>query len=108
MGVRLFERMREDQWLQDGLTITGRGRDKLSEAGLELADLPPSSRPICRSCFDWSQRANIWPAARASHTESLSGAFLGAAVARFTRRQLQPGRRAALQRLVGLTSGFIL
>lgn len=56
MGVRLFERMQEDQWLQDGLTITRRGRDKLSEIGLDLADLPPSNRPLCRSCLDWSQR----------------------------------------------------
>jgi DNA-binding transcriptional ArsR family regulator len=56
MGVRLFERMREDQWLQDGLTLTGRGHDKLSEIGLKLADLPPSNRPLCRSCLDWSQR----------------------------------------------------
>lgn len=32
--VRLFERMREDRWLQDGLAFTGHGRDKLSEIGL--------------------------------------------------------------------------
>lgn len=56
MGVRLFERMQDDQWLQDGLTVTGRGHGKLSEIGLELADLPPSNRPLCRSCLDWSQR----------------------------------------------------
>lgn len=54
--VRLFERMREDRWLQDGLAFTGHGRDKLSEIGLELADLPSSNRPLCRSCLDWSQR----------------------------------------------------
>ncbi|WP_295320525.1 hypothetical protein [uncultured Sphingopyxis sp.] len=42
--------------MQDGLAFTGHGRDKLSEIGLELADLPPSNRPLCRSCLDWSQR----------------------------------------------------
>lgn len=56
MGVRLFERMREDHWLTDDLTVTGRGRDKLAEVGLDLEALPPSNRPLCRACLDWSQR----------------------------------------------------
>lgn len=56
MGVRLFERMQQDQWLQDDLTVTDRGRDRLSRIGLDLADLPLSNRPMCRACLDWSQR----------------------------------------------------
>lgn len=56
MGVRLFERMQADQWLQDDLTVTERGNDKLAELGLNLESLPPSNRPLCRACLDWSER----------------------------------------------------
>lgn len=56
LGVRLFERMQQDQWLQDDLTVTDRGRDRLSRIGLDLADMPLSNRPMCRACLDWSQR----------------------------------------------------
>lgn len=56
MGVRLFERMQGDQWLADDLTVTERGSTKLTEIGLDLRDLPPSNRPLCRACIDWSQR----------------------------------------------------
>lgn len=56
MGVRLFERMQADQWLADDLTVTDRGSNKLADIGLSLTDLPPSNRPICRACIDWSQR----------------------------------------------------
>lgn len=56
MGVRLFERMQTDQWLAYDLTVTDRGHDKLAEIGLVLENLPPSNRPLCRACLDWSQR----------------------------------------------------
>lgn len=56
MGVRLFERMQDNRWLQDDLTVTELGLDKLSEIGVVPADLPSSNRPLCRSCLDWSQR----------------------------------------------------
>lgn len=56
MGVRLFERMQTGQWLADDLTVTDRGKDKLAEIGLDLGCLPPSNRPLCRACLDWSQR----------------------------------------------------
>ncbi|ARZ49336.1 transcriptional regulator [Brucella melitensis] len=56
MGVKLFERMQEDQWLADDLTVTDQGRDKLSQIGINLEDLPLSNRPLCRGCLDWSQR----------------------------------------------------
>ena len=56
MGVRLFEHMQTDHWLADDLTVTAHGRDKLAVIGLDLAALPPSNRPLCRACLDWSQR----------------------------------------------------
>ncbi|AGT10645.1 ArsR/SmtB family transcription factor [Paracoccus aminophilus] len=56
MGVRLFERMQADHWLAEDLTVTERGRGKLGEIGLDLETLPPSNRPLCRGCLDWSQR----------------------------------------------------
>jgi hypothetical protein len=56
MGVRLFDRMQADRWLADDLAVTGRGRDKLAEIGLDLETLRPSNRPLCRACLDWSQR----------------------------------------------------
>ncbi|KFI29948.1 transcriptional regulator [Haematobacter massiliensis] len=56
MGVRLFERMQGDQWLAEDLTVTERGSTKLTEIGLDLRDFPPSNRPLCRACLDWSQR----------------------------------------------------
>lgn len=56
MGVRLFEQMQADQWLAEDLTVTPHGRDKLAKVGLHIEDLPPSNRPLCRACLDWSQR----------------------------------------------------
>lgn len=56
MGVRLLERMQRDQWLHDDLVVTDRGHAKLEEIGLDTANLPPSNRPLCRPCLDWSQR----------------------------------------------------
>jgi len=55
-GVQLFERMQVDRWLENDLTVTQRGKAKLAEIGLNIGDLPPSNRPLCRSCLDWSQR----------------------------------------------------
>lgn len=56
MGVRLFERMLADEWLADDLTVTRYGSEKLAEIGLDIETLPPSNRPLCRACLDWSQR----------------------------------------------------
>lgn len=56
MGVRLFQRMQQGRWLLDDLGVTDLAQGKLSQIGLSLADLPPSNRPLCRSCLDWSQR----------------------------------------------------
>lgn len=56
MGVRLFDRMRQEGWLEQDLAVTGRGQEKLGEIGLDVAALPPSNRALCRTCLDWSQR----------------------------------------------------
>lgn len=56
MGVKLFDRMQADHWLADDLTVKRRGREKLAEIGLDFEALPPSNRPLCRACLDWSQR----------------------------------------------------
>jgi hypothetical protein len=56
MGVRLFQQMLADEWLADDLTVTRFGKEKLAEIGLDIETLPPSNRPLCRACLDWSQR----------------------------------------------------
>lgn len=58
MGVQLFDRMQNDGWLLDDLTVTDRGWTKLSELGVTADLLPASNRPLCRCCLDWSQRRN--------------------------------------------------
>ncbi len=56
MGVKLFERMQEDQWLADDLTATDQGRDKLSQIGINLEDLPSATVHSAVAASDWSQR----------------------------------------------------
>lgn len=56
MGVALFERMQAGQWLTEDLSVSDHGKGKLAEIGLSLDALPPSNRPLCRACLDWSQR----------------------------------------------------
>lgn len=56
MGVQLFENMLADRWLAEDLAVTERGRAKLAQIGLDIETLPPSNRPLCRACLDWSQR----------------------------------------------------
>lgn len=56
MGVQLFDWMLADGWLADDLTVTNHGKDKLARIGLDIQTLPPSNRPMCRACLDWSQR----------------------------------------------------
>ncbi|HWK45484.1 MAG TPA: helix-turn-helix transcriptional regulator [Stellaceae bacterium] len=43
--------------LADGAgAITVEGRRFLRDFGIDLADGPPSARPLCRTCLDWSER----------------------------------------------------
>lgn len=58
MGVYLFDRLQDDGRLLGDLTITEPGWAKFSEIGLTPDLLPPSNRPLCRCCLDWSQRRN--------------------------------------------------
>ena len=56
MGVRLYDKMREENWLDGDLAVTDQGQSRLLEIGLNVELLPPSNRPLCRSCLDWSER----------------------------------------------------
>lgn len=42
--------------LDDGFAITGEGGSKFERLGLDMATLRRSSRPLLRSCVDWSER----------------------------------------------------
>jgi DNA-binding transcriptional ArsR family regulator len=56
LGVRLLDRMRHDGWLAPDLSLTEQGWSKLNEIGVTQGSLPPSNRPLCRACLDWSER----------------------------------------------------
>lgn len=58
MGVRLYDRMRDDGWLTEDLHVTERGWAKLTALDLRAEGMPASNRPLCRACLDWSQRRN--------------------------------------------------
>lgn len=71
LGVRLLERMRERQLVRgddEFLELTAPGEKWATEFGVDLDGLRRRSRPLVRTCLDWSERR--------SH---LSGA-LGAAI----------------------------
>jgi hypothetical protein len=36
--------------------VTGRGRDLLRDFGIGFEAGPPTKRPLCRPCLDWSER----------------------------------------------------
>lgn len=40
----------------DGLAVTARGRARFVAEGLDIGALEARSRPLCRSCLDWSER----------------------------------------------------
>lgn len=40
----------------DGVALTASGRILLGRIGVEVAALPSSRRPFCRTCLDWSER----------------------------------------------------
>lgn len=40
----------------DGLVVTPRGRARFAAEHIDLSSLESRSRPLCRSCLDWSER----------------------------------------------------
>ena len=57
LGVRVFDRLVELGAVEtdgDGTALTGTGRDLL--AGLDVELSTTSSRPVVRTCLDWTQR----------------------------------------------------
>lgn len=68
-AVMLFERLRGLGALSgeaEGLGLTARGLELLSQLGVELD--ARSRRPVCKACFDWSERK--------PHLAGLAGAGL--------------------------------
>ena len=59
LGVYMYDRMVERGWLALGansLDLTEHGRAELLERDLPLERLNSRTRPICRTCLDWSER----------------------------------------------------
>ncbi|WP_374832487.1 ArsR/SmtB family transcription factor [Paenochrobactrum pullorum] len=56
MGVTLYDHMIAQNWLNEDLTISPKGWEKLALIGIHESALPPSNRSLCRACLDWSQR----------------------------------------------------
>jgi len=59
LGVALADglRARGHVVLADGAgAVTSEGRQFLAGFGIDLPDGPPSGRPLCRTCLDWSER----------------------------------------------------
>lgn len=40
----------------EGALVTEKGKVFLREFGIDLSECPPSKRPLCRTCLDWSER----------------------------------------------------
>jgi len=59
MGVQMFRAMRAKGYLSgpdEALELTQSGQDFVADLGIDLANLPPSKSPLCKSCLDWSAR----------------------------------------------------
>ncbi len=61
LGVSLYDALWERDLISDeghGLDYTPNGRQLLSNAGIDIISLPPSSRakPALRPCLDWTER----------------------------------------------------
>ncbi len=60
MGVRLFDRMVEDRWLDADLTLTDHGREKLETIDLNVSDLPKSNRLFAVPVWTGATAGIIW------------------------------------------------
>lgn len=58
-GVALFEAfLRNGDVVNapDGLVLSATGRARFAASGIDVDGLAARSRPLCRACFDWSER----------------------------------------------------
>ncbi len=58
-GVALFDALVQGGDIvhgPDGLVPSDAGRKRFAAAGIDMADLESRRRPLCRACFDWSER----------------------------------------------------
>jgi DNA-binding transcriptional ArsR family regulator len=58
-GVRLFAALCDQEIVAlDGgsVAVTAFGEHRLRDFGIPLTESGPSRRPLCRTCFDWSER----------------------------------------------------
>lgn len=59
MGVHMYQSMASSGYFStstNGLLLSPSGAQFISDFGLDIESLPPSSAPICRECLDWSAR----------------------------------------------------
>ena len=59
MGVHMYQSMASSGYFStstNGLLLSPSGAQFISDFGLDIENLPPSSAPICRECLDWSAR----------------------------------------------------
>jgi len=90
LGVRLFDALVADRRLAieaGKLRLTRRGQAFMADFGIDTAMLARGTRPLCRTCLDWSERR--------SH---LAGALGAALLSRFY--ELRWARREAEGRAV--------
>jgi DNA-binding transcriptional ArsR family regulator len=58
-GVALFDALVRNGDIvhgPDGLEPSNTGRARFAAAGIDMAELDSRRRPMCRACFDWSER----------------------------------------------------
>jgi DNA-binding transcriptional ArsR family regulator len=58
-GVRLVEALVGCGWITQaagGLAVTEAGRPRFAAFGVDMDALETQSRPLCRTCLDWSER----------------------------------------------------
>lgn len=91
MAVQMFDSMAGRGFLtvrREDIALTATGEDFVRGAGLDLAPLRASRRPLCRICLDWSERR--------SHL----GGALGAALLDHVLERGWAGRQTGSRRIV--------
>jgi len=59
LGVKLFDALISKGWIIENatdLTLTDTGLNIFRDLGVDFDSLKKSSRPLCKSCLDWSER----------------------------------------------------